>query len=100
MTDKSYWICVRCIMDTTDPDIAFDENGICSHCRNFDTNIKANWFPNDEGKARIQAIVDKIKRDGAGKKYDSIIGLSGGVDSSYLALTAKENGAAASGLSC
>jgi len=79
-------------MDTTDTDIAFDDQGICNHCRNFDTNIKKVWFPNDEGEARIKIIVDEIKMKAAGKQYDSIIGLSGGVDSSYLAFLAKKMG--------
>lgn len=89
---REYQICSRCVMDTTDPDITFDVQGVCNHCTNFDLNIRKHWLPNDEGKSRIQAIVETIKREGSGKKYDSIIGLSGGVDSSYLALTAKKYG--------
>ncbi|MFA5849808.1 MAG: N-acetyl sugar amidotransferase [Bacteroidales bacterium] len=91
-TKQKYQICSRCIMDTSDPDIVFDEDGVCNHCRNFDINIRKQWLPNDEGKVRLQAIVDKIKKDGAGKQYDCILGLSGGVDSSYLALIAKKMG--------
>jgi N-acetyl sugar amidotransferase len=89
---KNYQICTRCIMDTTDPDITFDNKGICNHCKYFDIAIKENLFPNNEGKARLQRIVDKIITEGAKKRYDCIIGLSGGVDSSYLALTAKKLG--------
>lgn len=85
-------ICTRCIMDTSDPDIEFDENGVCNHCKNFDINISKLWMPNAEGRDRLQVIVDKIKKNGAGKKYDCILGLSGGVDSSYLALMAKKLG--------
>lgn len=92
MKDQTYQICTRCIMDTTDPDITFDDQGICNHCNSFDINIRKYWFPNDEGKARLQNIVDRIKHEGSGKKYDSIMGLSGGVDSSYLALTTKRLG--------
>lgn len=91
-TKQNIQICTRCIMDTSDPDIEFDENGVCNHCRNFDINISKLWLPNDEGKDRLQVIVDKIKKNGAGKKYDCILGLSGGVDSSYLALMAKKLG--------
>lgn len=91
-TKQNIQICTRCIMDTSDPDIEFDENGVCNHCRNFDINISKLWLPNDEGKDRLQVIVDKIKKNGAGKKYDCILGLSGGVDSSYLALIAKKMG--------
>jgi NH3-dependent NAD+ synthetase len=77
-------------MDTTDPGITFEKEGVCNYCRNFDTNIKKVWLPNDEGRTRLQIIVEKIKREGSRNKYDSIIGLSGGVDSSYLALMAKK----------
>jgi N-acetyl sugar amidotransferase len=79
-------------MDTTDPTITFDENGVCSHCHRFDTVMRPMWFPNEEGLRRLQRIVEKIKKEGEGKPYDSIIGLSGGVDSSYLALKVKEYG--------
>lgn len=89
---QKFQICTRCIMDTSDPDIEFDGDGVCNHCRNFDINISKQWLPNDEGKVRLQTIVDKIKKDGAGKQYDCILGLSGGVDSSYLALMAKKFG--------
>ncbi|MDZ7921998.1 MAG: N-acetyl sugar amidotransferase [Rhodoferax sp.] len=94
MTDKAapYQVCSRCIMDTSDPDIVFDELGVCNHCVEFDAVTRANWFPNEEGGRKLQAILEKIKADGAGHAYDCIIGLSGGVDSSYLALKAKEWG--------
>jgi len=72
-------------MDTTDSKIIFDENGMCDHCHNFYENIKPNWHPDEIGAQKLAQIVEKIKHDGKGKKYDCIIGLSGGVDSSYLA---------------
>lgn len=78
--------CTRCVMDTSDPEIAFDATGVCNHCLEFDTSTRARWFPNEEGARRLGAIVEQIKADGAGQEYDCIIGLSGGVDSSYLAL--------------
>lgn len=73
-------------MDTTDPEITFDEQGVCNHCQNFDAITRQNWFPNAEGEVKLRQIVDRIKQEGIGKEYDCIIGLSGGVDSSYLAL--------------
>jgi N-acetyl sugar amidotransferase len=63
----------------------FDENGRCDHCKNFYKNILPNWHPDEQGEAELNEIVVKIKAYGKGKKYDCIIGLSGGVDSSYLA---------------
>lgn len=85
MKEKDYQICTNCIMDTTDPEIYFDENGVCNHCLNFENQLKKNWFPNEEGKKKLDAIINQIKIDGKNKKYDCVIGLSGGVDSSYLA---------------
>jgi N-acetyl sugar amidotransferase len=82
--------CLRCVMDTTDPEITFDEHGICSHCHQFDSVTRKNWFPDEEGQRRLFAILEQIKREGAGQQYDCIVGLSGGVDSSYLALKARE----------
>ena len=78
-------VCSRCVMDTSDSKIQFDANGICDHCHNFDENIKPNWHPDARGKAELDALVAQIKAHGKGKRYDCIIGLSGGVDSSYLA---------------
>lgn len=85
MEDREYQVCTNCAMDTTDSKIVFDEKGMCDHCNNFYDNIKPNWHPDEIGAKGLKEIVDKIKEDGKGKKYDCIIGLSGGVDSSYLA---------------
>jgi aminotransferase len=79
-------------MDTTDPEIKFDDHGVCNHCQNFDDVTSNRWFPNDEGKQKLNKIFEKIKKDGSGKEYDCIIGLSGGIDSSYLALVLKDYG--------
>jgi N-acetyl sugar amidotransferase len=85
-------VCTRCIMDTTDAEISFDEAGVCSHCRHFDEVFRPSWFPNEEGRRKLELVVDTIKAEGRGRDYDCIIGLSGGVDSSYLAIKAKELG--------
>lgn len=79
-------------MDTSDPAINFDEDCVCNHCRDFDRITRKHWFPNEEGAHRLQEIVERIKIDGKGQEYDCIIGLSGGVDSSYLALKVAEWG--------
>lgn len=86
MENKNYQICTRCVMDTTDPEINFDEKGVCNHCREFDEVTSKRWFPNAEGDKKLQAIYEKMKKENANKDYDCILGLSGGVDSSYLAL--------------
>ena len=87
-----YKICSRCVMDTSDPIIEFDSDGVCTHCHQFDEVTKKNWFPNDEGAKRLEIILNRIKSEGRNHEYDCIIGLSGGVDSSYLALKVKQWG--------
>lgn len=82
---RGYQRCTNCVMDTSDTKIVFDENGMCDHCHNYYENIVPNWHPDEIGKKKIDEIVEQIKKDGKGKEYDCIIGLSGGVDSSYLA---------------
>ncbi len=90
MKKREYQVCANCAMDTTDSLIQFDEKGVCDHCNNYYTNILPNWHPDEIGKRQLDNIVKDIKQDGKGKQYDCIIGLSGGVDSSYLAYYAKE----------
>jgi len=83
---NEYQICKRCVMDTTDPQIAFDEQGYCNHCTNAIKKLNEIYFIDPETKRKkLNEIVNKIKEDGKKKKYDCVIGLSGGVDSSYLA---------------
>lgn len=84
MKEREYQVCSNCVMDTTDSLIMFDEKGFCDHCNNYYNNILPNWHPDETGKKKLDEIVKKIKQDSRGKKYDCIIGLSGGVDSSYL----------------
>lgn len=90
MEDRKYQVCTNCVMDTSDSKIIFDETGKCDHCNNFYNNILPNWHPDEIGAKQLKEIVDKIKEDGKNKKYDCLIGLSGGVDSSYLIYVAKE----------
>lgn len=91
MSEK-YQICNRCVMDTTDPEIQFDEKGICNHCIQYDESVKNLVFDGDEGKEKLEHAINKIKETGKGKEYDCIIGVSGGVDSSYVAYKVKELG--------
>lgn len=88
----TYRQCTQCVMDTSDPLIAFDAQGVCNHCRQFEITSREEWFPNEEGARRWAAIAQQIKADGQGREYDCILGLSGGVDSSYLALKVKDWG--------
>ena len=92
MSSRQYQICTNCIMDTSDSNIVFDERGWCDYCNNFYNNILPNWHPDERGRKELLSIVDKIKRDGKGKDHDCIIGLSGGVDSSYVVYLAKQYG--------
>jgi N-acetyl sugar amidotransferase len=77
-------------MDTSDPNITFDEAGVCEYCSNFERNIKPSWDTGAAGQARLAQLAQTIKAAGQGKDFDCIIGLSGGLDSSYAAYIAKE----------
>lgn len=79
-------------MDTSDPNITFDENGVCNHCKSYEDRFPALVFPGPEGEKKLLQIVEEIKTRGKGKPYDCIIGLSGGVDSSYVAYRVKKLG--------
>jgi len=90
----SYKICKRCVMDTSDNDISFDESGICNHCKRALTILDSEPFclPADKKKIRLDNLVKEIKEKGKDKPYDCIIGLSGGVDSTYVAYKVRELG--------
>jgi N-acetyl sugar amidotransferase len=77
-------------MDTTDSAIKFDERGVCDHCRTFFEKVEPNWHTGPEGEAQLERMVEKIKSAGKGRDFDCIIGMSGGIDSSYLVYAAKE----------
>jgi N-acetyl sugar amidotransferase len=87
---RAYQICANCIMDTSDSNITFDDRGWCDYCNNFHQNILPNWHPDETGARELEREVEAIKRQGHGKDYDCVIGLSGGVDSSYVVYLAKE----------
>lgn len=71
-------------MDTSDAAIHFDADGVCDHCHGFETDVKPHWHPDERGRAEVAAAVAAIKKSGEGKPFDSILGMSGGLDSSYL----------------
>lgn len=85
-----YQICVKTIMDTSDPNIIFDDSGVSDYYHNYHRHILPNWHTNKKGELELFQIAQKIKIQGKGKDFDCIIGLSGGLDSSYVAYVAKE----------
>ncbi len=78
-----YQMCTRCVMDTTDPAITFDEGGVCAHCRGFNAT-STRWHRGDSGRVMLESLAATMRNDGAGSLYDVAVGVSGGVDSSYL----------------
>ena len=90
MPSKSYQICKNCIMDTSDTLISFDDRGWCEYCNNYYKNVVPHWNTDARGEREIMAEIEKIKKDGKGRDFDCLVGLSGGVDSSYLVYIAKE----------
>ncbi len=77
-------------MDTSDPNIVFDSDGVSDYYHNFVNTIKPNWHTDERGHRELMRNADIIRKLGQGKEFDCIIGLSGGLDSSYAAYVAKE----------
>ncbi|SAI89304.1 hypothetical protein MBBA_2463 [Methanoculleus bourgensis] len=90
-SDAKYQVCSRCVSDTTIPDIEFDENGTCNFCHIHD-KLDAQFPLDERGKQKLDQIVDKIRKDGQNQKYDCIIGVSGGTDSTFSLYVAKKMG--------
>ena len=88
--DRHYQICTNCVMDTSDSAIIFDDSGVCDHCATFFSEIEPNWNYCGSAREELEVMTDRIRRDGARRDFDCIIGMSGGVDSSYLLHLAKE----------
>lgn len=82
--------CSNCVMDTTDSRITFDEKGVCDHCNTYYKDILPNWHTDERGEKALWKIINKIKEEGKGKDFDCIMGMSGGIDSSYLTYIVKE----------
>jgi len=89
---NTYRRCTRCVMDTTDPDILFDEKGFCNHCTEYFNSESRFVSKGHQGKKKMETIVEQIKEAGKGKDYDCVLGVSGGTDSSYVAYLALKNG--------
>ena len=90
MNKREYQICSNCIMDTSDTTLQFDSRGWCEYCCNFHESIKPNWHPNERGTRELMPLIEKIKREGKDRDHDCLIGISGGMDSSYVTYVAKE----------
>jgi N-acetyl sugar amidotransferase len=89
---RPYRICARCIMDTSDPEITFDEHGICNHCHEYERRVAADVLPQPRGERLLEETAARIKQEGRRRRYDCILGLSGGVDSTYVAYLTKQLG--------
>jgi len=84
MNNRKPQICTNCVMDTTDSKIVFDDKGVCDHCNTFYSDILPYWQTDERGDNALKEIVEKIKKEGEGKDFDCLMGISGGIDSSYL----------------
>ncbi|MEO6096584.1 MAG: N-acetyl sugar amidotransferase [Fibrobacteria bacterium] len=89
-TGRPYRVCAQCVMDSSDAKIVFDARGICDHCRVFRESIQPDWNGGKGRERMLEALRDRIVLEGRGKDFNCIIGMSGGVDSTYLTYFAKE----------
>lgn len=87
---RNYQICQKTIMDTTDPNIVFDQKGISDYYHNYINNIVPNWHTDENGQEEMFKLADRIRKGRKTKPFDCIIGVSGGLDSSYTTYLAKE----------
>ncbi len=92
MNENNYRQCLRCVMDTTDPEITFDENGFCNHCTEFFEKTSKLVYQGEVSDKKLSQLVEKIKSKGKNKEYDCLIGISGGIDSCYAAYVVKNLG--------
>lgn len=92
MKEREYQICTRCVMDTTDPIITFNDKGECNHCTEFINKRAKHQYDATKSEPELEELIKSMKIAGKGKDYDCIIGISGGVDSSYAVYLAKQRG--------
>lgn len=81
---KTYKVCTKTVLDSSYPGLTFDKDGISSQYWDFQNTVKPNWHPDKDGQKILEEQIEKIKKGAKGKDYDCIIGLSGGLDSSYM----------------
>lgn len=89
---RPYQICARCVMDTSDPEIVFHDDGSCNHCEQYYTRIAAELPTATQRESQLERIVTRIREEGRGKDYDCIAGVSGGVDSTVVLSRLKDLG--------
>ena len=89
-TNRPYAICARCVMDTTDVEIQFDGDGICNHCHAFAQMAPRFLWSEERSRRELPLLIERIRADGRRREYDCVIGVSGGVDSTYVAYAAAE----------
>src|SRR3989338_8841756 len=83
--------CTRCVLDVKVPEIKFDNSGLCNYCKIYEY-LEQQYPLNKNSDKKFREIVEKIKRDGKNKKYDCLIGVSGGADSTYILYVVKKLG--------
>ena len=81
---KKNQVCTHCVMDTSVADIKFDEHGVCDRCRDYEERVLPWWNHGKGHEEELKKLISDIKKSGEGKEYDCLIGLSGGLDSSYM----------------
>jgi N-acetyl sugar amidotransferase len=84
--------CNYCVMDTSDIDINFDESGQCNHCKGYFDKVTSQLIPSNEQNQQLKKLVSEVKSSNIKGSYDCVVGVSGGVDSTYVALLAKDLG--------
>ena len=87
---RHYQICTNCVMDTSDSKITFDDKGVCDHCNTYYNDIEPVCNYGKGREKELSSMADKIKASGKSKDFDCILGMSGGIDSSYLLYLVKE----------
>ena len=78
-------VCAYCVMDDSNPHIEFDEGGECDCCRDARLRMPHEWYPDRQGRERLDRTIVRLMEQNRSKPYDAMVGLSGGVDSAYLA---------------